>query len=312
MPDDLEYRIGASPRITHTVRAGSTPQSVTATVYDADGDQAASITGTAALGDADDLFDVSFVFPTVALSAGDYTYTIAYTVGSEIAVMRGEISLLPAVSKFDRWVRRISDWLLETGTSHERQLSWRQLRDAALQAVVEYSRANPRHLSTDVTLTDAYEYTLPTDWENGFSQIERLDYPLDDDDVWKLRPEPGEWEVDEARGKWRFTMWTPSTAEVARLYYSAPHVVQDAAGDLAASDTVPAKDFAAVCQYAAGLALLQLSARAPRVNAPDVRADRVNSRTKEQEYGARAQAMMDAAKEAWPYQASLSVGDLWM
>lgn len=307
MADDLEYRIGASPRITHTVQAGSTPTAVTAKLYDADGLEVASITGSASAGDAEDLFDVSFVLPTSGRDAGDYVYTLSYTVGSVTEVLRGELSLLPVVSKFDRWVRRICDWMLETSKGEERQLSWRQFREATREAVWEYSKVCPHLRTEDVTLTeDVWAYDLPDEWVVGASQIEAVEYPVDDTEQVREWLSRGEWLVDEARNEWRFTSWEPDLGDAARLYYRTPHAVRDAAGTTAAADTVPDRDFGAVAQYAAGLCLDILANEAPRRNDPQAGAAIVGARTKSQEYSSRARAMREEAMERW--QASASAG----
>ena len=406
--DDLIFRAGEVKRLQHTVTADEdfAVTAVTCSIYDADG--AALVNGAAGTVDsvvAAEEHAIWYVWDTAGVPAGDYTYELRYTVDSETLAVRGEIAVLPAVSKYDRWIRRISSALLETGVGEDRrQLSPRQWKDALNSALAAYSLGNPRHLTEDVTMrAGTFAYDLPANWATGFSRAERLDYPVDDDSYLDTRLQPHLWRVEEARGVWRFVSWTPAAGETARLFYTAPHVVRDLSGALTvtlagatggtftltfngqttgpiafdataaavktalealsnigsggvavtgpaggpytikpsgtlamlasatltangaaltgttptvtvastivgALDTVPTAHFEGVALYAAGLALLSLSAQAPRKGQPQIGADLVNMRTKEQEYGSRASALMEQGQAMWPHRKSWSVG----
>ncbi|MBI3947122.1 MAG: hypothetical protein HY321_14450 [Armatimonadetes bacterium] len=217
----------------------------------------------------------------------------------------GAISLLPAVSKLNRWVRRIQDLLLASPVQDAAgHLSERQYRENAMAAVRQYSRGIPRRLLREQVLTESeWEYDIPPDWVNEFSQFEGIEFPVDDS------LQTREWldlaaglAIDERRGKWRFTADLPVSGDTARLYYTAEHALDDY------SDTVPARHFEATAMHAAGLCLLELANPAAGRSGPAIEAGAIERRTQQEQCHACGKAMIQQAERGWGYTRSWSVG----
>lgn len=297
--NDLLFRVGETKRLHHKVEADAafTVTSVSLRIYDSAGDQitGSPFTGTASSG-SETSHDVYYNWTPAA--AGDYTYLLLYTVGSETRGIRGEVTVLPVTSKFDKWVKRVTDWMVESEVGEAQQLlSYRQLRDACLTAVRKFEESHPRRKLNDSageTLSaNTWEYALPADWSDEFSRIESFEYPVDADVQERPYLEPWEVEVDELRDKWYFVERVPTAGQKARFTYTLRHTLDDA------TDTIPTTRFDSVSMYAAGVALLQAANEACRKSDPQRGAGIVGQRTKQQEYSSQAKTLMDRAMDLW-------------
>ena len=231
----MDPRIGETALLSHVVNfeSAATIASVSVDIYNAGRTKVvADAAGTVDSAGAATEHTVSYLWtPSVA---GDYVYHLRYVVGTQTYGIRGEVTVLSVVSVFDRWIRRVYDWLRDSRVGEAQALlTERQIRENAIAAAGEYESIRPRDLYLDVALVaETFEYTLPNDWSNAFSSIERIEYPKDDteQDRDALVLDWTEYAIDEPRGKWRLTATTPTTGETARVYYRTRHRLIDRAG----------------------------------------------------------------------------------
>jgi hypothetical protein len=157
-------------------------------------------------------------------------------------------------------------------------------RDALLvQAMVQrYSADSPQKLVKDVVADGTSLVPLPTEFEDGFSIVSRIEYPIGSvppnvllDESWQMYRSPTGLKV-------MFTGTTPTNGTSVRVSLTARHIDD--------GSTVPDADFEAVCDFAAALGFEALAAFYAQTGDPSLLADTVNYRTKSQEYLGLAKA----------------------
>jgi len=300
MADDIVFRKGEKKALFHTVHAVEderfTISAVKVNVYDENGE--AVITDAAGVVDTTESANehgISYILDTSPLDVGDYTYTMTYTKGRSLEeiVIPGEFTILPPTSKFDRYVQRVIDWLAETHISEaQRELSYKQYRNAILAAVREYEKTHPQKKTLTIdAVSGVYDYDLPPEWQEGVSQISRIEYPVG--------AGPGhtyhvgdEYEVDEAEGVIRFFM-NLTTGQQFKLWFTAPQVLSNT------TDTLPDKHFEPITQYAAGVALMMLANKAAQTAQYQIGAQGVTYDGKSQLYAKQSEEMKAEALKAW-------------
>lgn len=171
----------------------------------------------------------------------------------------------------------------------------RVTRDAAIAAAVAtYCRHRP--LLKVATLTGdgtAYDFAVPTDWEDGVSSIVSIENPVD-----KQEPEV----LDEAGyrivrhpttglPRIRFISLVLASAEKAYVNYSVSHTLSGT------TDTIPVADRLAVAKLAGAECARMLAAYYSQTSDATYGADTVNYRTKGQDYLALAKALELAYRE---------------
>jgi hypothetical protein len=126
-------------------------------------------------------------------------------------------------------------------------------RDAFIQeAFGIHSKHRPQVKVAEVNGTGAYLYDLPTDWEEGFSEIESVEYPVSAFDLNAQVPnilDQTRYMIYQGTSKkqLRFLYDTPGATETFLLTYTLRHAVDESAG------TIPDADFDAVCNLAGAL-----------------------------------------------------------
>ncbi len=187
-------------------------------------------------------------------------------------------------------------------------------RDAAIkQAIVQrYSKDRPLVNVTDVAGNGGQDLAVPTGWENQFSQVRELEYPIGqipantvEDYDWVMYQSPSGWNI-------RFLVDVPLTTEKVRVTWTARHTSD--------GSTVPLPDFDAVCDFAASMCCERLAAIYAQTGDNSIGADIVNYRTKGQEYLALAKAarkryfnhlgLSEDAGESGISAPALSIGDM--
>lgn len=111
-----------------------------------------------------------------------------------------------------------------------------------------------------------YEFLLPTDWIDSYSQILSLEYPGDEQDP--LFMDATDFRV--ANGKWRFRTNTASAGDTAYLTYSLAH----------SESTVPAPHLEGVAKLAAANVAMELASKTNVTTNPRLPADVTDYRTK--------------------------------
>ncbi len=149
------------------------------------------------------------------------------------------------------------------------------------QAIAQrYSKDRPREIVSDALGNGTVFLDLPTAegavFEENFSQIRQVEYPVDEEPASVL--EGDDWSLyRKTTGLTvRLTESAPIASEYIRFTWTARHKAD--------GSTVADYDFAAVCDYAAGLCFSALAAKFAQTGDPSMGADTVNYRSKSQEY----------------------------
>lgn len=162
----------------------------------------------------------------------------------------------------------------------------------AVQAIVQrYSKDAPQRVVSDVAGDSTNYVDVPeapdgvtATFEPDFSVIEQIEFPIGQqppqyilDSDFRLYQTPAGWQV-------LLSFDTPSAqGDTLRMTWTARHAAD--------GSTVPDKDFYAVVDYAASLALEALAAIYAQTGDPSISADVVNYRSKSQEYLGLAKAI---------------------
>ncbi len=159
-------------------------------------------------------------------------------------------------------------------------------KDRAIEAAVRrYSEDRPQEKAEDLTPSGANTLPLPAAWENDFSALRALEYP-----VGNVPPTY----LDQ--GRYRFYR-TPAAVVIqsddavsvsagsVRATFTIRHAVD------AASDTVPLSHRQAVASWAAAILCEQLAAFYSGGTDSTIQADSVQNESKARDYASRARAL---------------------
>jgi hypothetical protein len=165
-------------------------------------------------------------------------------------------------------------------------------RDAFITQAVRgrYSKDRPREIVTDVVSDGSADLPLPAGFEDGFSVVRQIEYPIGsipeeyiENSDWKMYRSPSGLNI-------RLLATVLQDGEKARVTSTQRHD-PGTTGAQATATTVPDADFDAVCDFAASLCAEALQARFSQTGDNTLNADVVNYRTKGQEYQALAKAL---------------------
>lgn len=159
-----------------------------------------------------------------------------------------------------------------------------EARDAMIaQAILQrYSKDRPAEKVSDVDGNGTASLATPAGFEDGFSIVRSVEYPIGkvppallEDEGWMMYRTPTALQI-------LLTSARPAASEKLRVTWTARHNAD--------GSTVPEPDFEAVCDYAAALAFEALAAIHAQTGDSTLMADAVNYRTKSQEYLGLAKA----------------------
>ena len=172
-------------------------------------------------------------------------------IGSELFIVSGFIGEAIPTSDYIAYLAELDTLLQDQNPTP--YLTQGQRIQFLMQAVAEYSKHRPRHLTVDRSGSDSYYMELPPEWDQALSEIKQLLITLPDDQfdvvsptLYSLLQTPTGWSI-YGRGR-----WLPS--DTFRLDYTVPHIFTPA------QTTIPAADRAAIVAYAASQACLAISA----------------------------------------------------
>lgn len=149
--------------------------------------------------------------------------------------------------------------------------------ECILQAILQrYSKDRPQENASDVNGNGTALLDLPPGFEDGFSSVRQLEYPIGNVPPTLLADDDWQPYRDTAALKIMLLAAKPTASEQVRVTWTKRH-----ADD---GSTVREADFEAVCDYAAALAFEMLAARHAQTGDATVAADTVNYRTKSQEF----------------------------
>jgi hypothetical protein len=157
---------------------------------------------------------------------------------------------------------------------------------ALAAAVLRYGRDRPRRQVEDVTLAmGGYFADLPELWEEGFSELQQVEYPIGARPPAILAASES-WDMYETPDG-QVLAFVDSLPEGAtlRLTYTRQHQVDGSA------DTIPEQDREAVCCWAAALLCDQLASWYAANGDPTIQADRVDQTSPQKAYASRAEKL---------------------
>ncbi len=151
-------------------------------------------------------------------------------------------------------LKKLSDYQLkinQTLQDDETYLEQAEIDAFIQEAIGIYSRHRPLEKVAEIAGDGSYSYSLPEDWENGFSVIKKIEYPVGEQEPCYLDSARYLLYQDDTATKLRFLQDTPTAAETFLLTYTIRHSV--AAGSPEPEGTIVLGDFDAVCNLAAAL-----------------------------------------------------------
>ena len=205
-----------------------------------------------------------------ALSANESPVNGTYKLQTEVAITQQAVQtvVLSALS-----VAGTDEPIEDTGTS---LTYYRSYEDAINAAMVRYSQLFPRELSEEYLIeASVFEYTLPTNWDNGISSPLSVQYPIDAYPPEFLDVAEGDYFIRD--GKLCFDDNVVTAGETAKLYYTAAHKVTE---DNVI--TVPSVHFEPLCLLAASFISRQIAARYAQLSRRTIGADSADYNIKNQ------------------------------
>ncbi len=187
------------------------------------------------------------------------------------------------------------------------------------EAVKTYSKHRPHVLTEDVSGADEFDYVITssespplagslTYWSDGFSVINKVEYPVDDEERADNTLQEDEWTLyNKPLGQYlRFIEEKPASGEFFRVTYTALHTCDDTIS------TIKVIDEEAVQSLAAAFYCEMLATYFAQNQDSTIQADVVNHTSKSRDFAARAKAYRQfyydhmGIKEGTPKAASVT------
>lgn len=168
-------------------------------------------------------------------------------------------------------------WMADRIKDGAAYLSTADKTTALTQALQMYSRHRPLVSRTKAAGTGGYDYSVPTGWVDGLSQVVSLEYPWGSQIPEYVDANDFDIYHDGSNFKLRFLQDSPGTTEYYLLTWTLPHSVST-------TSTVYSYDEQAVADLAASLCLRKLAARQAQSTDTTIDADAVNYGQQPQTY----------------------------
>lgn len=140
-----------------------------------------------------------------------------------------------------------------------------------LKALQTYSVFKPRILAAEMTGDGSkYDFDLPTDWVEGFSQIIDIEYPSGSQIPTYLKAYQYRIYQSATTKKLRLLTYIPGATEKLLVTYTLPHSVTSAV------NTTEQQDFSAICDLAASVGCDYLAEKFAQTQSSTLDADVVN------------------------------------
>lgn len=151
-------------------------------------------------------------------------------------------------------------------------------------AVSRYSKDRPLKEVEDVAASGGNYQDIPSKWQDGFSQLQSIEYP-----VGEVPPsflQSGHWVMYQSVSGPQIVLSASVTAgDTLRMTYTRMHVVD------ASQDTIPVIDREPVACYAAAYLCEQLANLYSRDSDSTIQADSVDHASKGRDFSRRAQTL---------------------
>jgi hypothetical protein len=156
--------------------------------------------------------------------------------------------------------------------SYPQELDEPTIQDAVNRAVILYSKIRPKQAVTDFSGDgSSYDFTLPSDWVEGYSRILQVEFPTGNQQATILKSH--KYTVYQSATDtyvFRLIEDTPSSTQTVRVTYTIPYTVNDSSSD------VRAQDEEALIDLAAAFCARVLSAKAAQTTQSSLDADPIN------------------------------------
>jgi len=198
----------------------------------------------------------------------------------------GTYATADALAQVYRRLRDLGD------TADEQLLSDTEIKDLIRQATTRYSVDRPAELVADIDPTGTRYLTLPATFEDGFSVIHAIEYPIDDDPPSYLDPRDVEFyrtpavvaPPTPAALKLRLSYAIDTGTATVRISYTG----RRSFGTLAADTTVLYRDYDAVCDLAVSNCCEAIAQKYARLHEPILGASGMAPRDKAEVWASRA------------------------
>ena len=155
-----------------------------------------------------------------------------------------------------------------------------------LEAVKEYSNKRPYKTFKSYTGDNETYFSVPSDWEHGFSHVSQIEYPVEsfpptyiaDKDFVYVETDQG-WVIRFVNNSY------PQLSDIFWLRYTKRHTVN------ASSSTIPIADKDAVCNLAASLTCQAIAEYYGNTADSTLEADVISYRTRGDEFSARGKEL---------------------
>lgn len=146
-------------------------------------------------------------------------------------------------------------------------------------ALGRYSKHRPKISVADIAGDSTHLYAVPSGWVNEFSDIESIEYPVDENPpVYLDKEDDYEKYITAAAEKIRLINDAPVSPAVFRMKFTIPRV----------EATIAQNDMDAVANLAAYICLGMLASRYISSKKPPIQADAVNYQSKSSECNSRS------------------------
>lgn len=182
-----------------------------------------------------------------------------------------------ALTRVYRTLRDLGDDLTHQLLGNEEMLAYID------QATTRYSGDRPLEVVADVVSDGSSHLNLPEGYEDGFSLIRSIEYPIEDSPLTWL--DPRDWAIYQSpAGSDLWLREVIPSGDSARVTFTG----RRSFGDEAADTTVPDADFDAVCDLAISNCCDAIAQHFARASSPVLAADRVDYKSKCDEWAGRA------------------------
>lgn len=158
-------------------------------------------------------------------------------------------------------------------------------------AVKSYNRIVPNTAATAFAGNGtAYEWSLPGDWVDGFSEIMSVEYPSGEQNPTYIKSY--KWRIHQgtASKKFRLLLDVPSSTQTVNIVYTIPHTVT------VGSSTLPQQDEEALQDLAAAYCFSEIAAKWSRTSKSTLEGDIINNMQKVDYYKGQARDLENRFK----------------
>jgi len=172
------------------------------------------------------------------------------------------------------------------------ELTENQILSAIDSAIVNYSIDRPLLKIKDIVGDGGYDYNLPTDWEQSFSQIIAVEFPAGEQEPIYLSQEDYTIYETELNRKFRLIWESATSTQIIRLSYTKKHTLSETPSETTVYDS----DFEAVAHLGAAYACKFLSRKFAQVSRSLISADAVDYADKSEVYASRVEELFEDYK----------------